>query len=776
MDIERTLAYLTLEEKLRMLSGDGMWHTYGVGELPRVRMSDGPNGLRMTEGGASAVPATCYPTLGMLACSWDPALCYNVGAAIGREATAMGVNLLLAPALNIKRHPLGGRNFEYFSEDPYLSGVLAKAYVAGVQSTGVGATIKHFAANNQEYKRMYSDSVIDARALHEIYLKPFRIALEAQPCAVMTAYNKLNGSYCSQNRELLSDILRKKWGYQGAVISDWGGVHDRVAALKAGLDIAMPDSLGLFEAQLKDGLQCGDITEAQIDDALRRILKLTDDVYLEPYGDYDVESHDKISYNAAAASVVLLKNTDGFLPLTKNMKVAVVGELAENAPYQGGGSAQVSALKSFAPLDAFNTRAIDVTYFRGYSATEQKKNVKLAAEAVAGTADCDAVIVYVGQPAPCEGTDRETLDLPPEQDRLIGELTASGRRVVAVVCSAGPVRMPWVNRVYSIVYAGLAGSNGALAAVDVLYGRINPCGKLAETFPVDLSDLGANFTTSDSVYRESLFVGYRYYDAIEKRVLFPFGYGLSFSDITYDKVEIRRTGDADFDVAITLSNRSVRDANEIVQVYVSDNTGRVLCAKKQLAGYRKVFVEGLTSATTVIHVGKSAFEFFDVERDRFSVPDGEFSIMVASSSTEIRSRTPVKVNGDFFRHRPAPPVYSTPLRANITDDDFAELYGSPLPAPEPPPQKGEFTLDCCINDIKSTLAGRIARRIALKRAKAVGPHNSPEYKAFVASAMFTPLSAVCAMSDGAMSLSAAKGLVEMANGKFFKGLKLILSK
>lgn len=370
LNIEKTLGALTVEEKLRMLVGDDMWHTFGAAELPRVRMSDGPCGLRMTDGGPSALPATLFPTPSMLANSWDPALLYDVGAAIGAEATAVGVNLLLAPGLNIKRTPLCGRNFEYYSEDPYLSGTLGKAFVSGVQSTGVGACVKHFAANNTETLRMYSDSVVDARALNEIYLKPFEIALEAKPAAVMCAYNKLNGEYCSQNAHLLKTILRERFGYNGITLSDWGAVRDRAAALAAGLDLEMPYNAFSYD-DLAYALDSGDITERDIDGALGRLLGLIDDVYLEPYGDFDADAHDRLAYFAAASSIVMLKN-DGILPLTKDMKIAVVGEYAECAPLQGGGSSHVTPLRSVSPLEAFSHRGIDIAYYRGYSADKKK--------------------------------------------------------------------------------------------------------------------------------------------------------------------------------------------------------------------------------------------------------------------------------------------------------------------------------------------------------------------------------------------------------------------
>ncbi|MDE5593760.1 MAG: beta-glucosidase [Clostridiales bacterium] len=764
LDIEKTLAYLTLEEKLRMLSGDGMWHTFGTGELPRLRMADGPNGLRMTSGAnvAAAVPATCFPTPCMLANSWDAALCYSVGAAIGREATALGVNVLLAPALNIKRNPLGGRNFEYLSEDPLLAGELGKAIVAGVQSTGVGACVKHFAANSQESLRMYSDSIVDERALREIYLKPFEIAMQAQPAAVMCAYNKLNGTYCSENEFLLKTILRDTWKFDGVVLSDWGAVHDRAKALKAGLDLAMPCSDDEYYDSLVAALDGGEITEEDIDASLARILRLIDDRYLEPYGDIDGDMHERVAYNAAAASLILLKNENEMLPLTKNMKVAVCGEYFTSAPIQGGGSSHVTALKDITPLSAFIQRAIDVKYVDDY------------ADAVEQTENCDAVIVYAGQPTPTEGIDRETLCLSIKQDNLITELTTAGRKVIVVLCSAGPVLMPWINRVQAVLYAGLNGECGALAAVDALYGRINPCGRLAETFPLLHDDFGADFGGSRAVYRESIFVGYRYYDSVEKPVLFPFGHGLSFCDVRYGDVHVKRRDDDGFDVTVALTNLSARDAYETVQVYVSDCTGRIMCAKKQLAGYAKVFVEGQTTTTATVRLNKSAFEFFNEQAKAFDVCDGQYKIIVAASATDIKSEISVKVNGNFFGHSNT--QYIKPNRAAVTDAEFERIYGAPLPKEDERPKRGSFTLDCCVDDIKDTFIGKIVKHVVMRRAKAVGAVGSVEYKAFIASATFTPLYAVSAMSDGDMPLSTAKGIVEMANGHFFKGLKTILKK
>ena len=771
LDIDKTLAYLDADEKLRMLTGDGMWHTFGVGELPRVRMSDGPNGLRMSVGG-SPVPATCFPTSSMLANSWDLALLYTVGSAIGKEATAMGANLLLAPGVNIKRSPLGGRNFEYFSEDPLLSGELGKAYISGVQSTGVGACVKHFAANNQEERRMYSDSVVEPRSLHDLYLRPFRIALQAQPAAVMCAYNKLNGEYCSQNEYLLKTVLRDMWNFKGVTLSDWGAVRDRVAALKAGLDLEMPDSLGIFEADLKDAYEHGEITDDMLNAALRRILEMTDEVYLEPYGDFDSDAHDRLSYNAAAASAVLLKNDDGFLPLTKDMTVVVCGELARNCPIQGCGSSHVTELKSRSPLDAFGLRAIDVTYFRGYS-SNRKESAKLTEEAVSGAEGADAVIVYAGVPAPAEGVDRKSLELPPEQNALIAALTAAGHRVVVVLCTPGPVLMPWLHRVRAVIYSGLNGQSGAVAAADIIYGRINPRGKLAETFPAaehELSDFGA----LRAVYRESLFVGYKYYDKTGAPVLFPFGHGLSFSDIEYAGTAVVRRDDG-FDVTITLHNRSARDAYEIVQVYTSDCTGRVLCPVKQLAGFSKVFVEGQTTTSVTIKLPHDIFSFYNIETGGSSISDGAYKILVGASAADIKSETTVHVNGDYAGKQSYPDCYAD-LTKPVTDADFEELYGGPIPPETPRPSRGEHTLDSCIDDIKSSLGGFIIRRVALSRAKSIGEPHSPEHEAAIKATLETPLSAVASMSDGAISPATVRALVDLANGKYLRGIKRFFKK
>lgn len=785
LDIDKIVNELSTDDKLRLLSGDGAWHTYGAGggKLPRVRMADGPCGVRLSSGiSTSAVPATCFPAPAMLANSWDTALLYDVGAAIGGEATALGVNLLLAPGLNIKRNPLGGRNFEYYSEDPYLSGALGKAFVSGVQSTGVGACVKHLAANNCETRRMYSDSVIDERALRELYIKPFEIALEAEPAAVMTAYNKLNGEYCSQNKHLIKDILRDELGYCGVTVSDWGGVHDRVAALEAGLDLEMPDSLGRSFSALKAALERGELDMATVDKSVRRILALIDNVYLEPCGELEADEHDKLCYNAAADGIVLLKNADALLPLTKDMKVAVVGAYAECAPICGGGSAHVTPLHSQSFLDAFKQRAVNVDYYAGYTASgenDAEKDAELFDQALRGARSADAVIVFAGVPAPSEGVDRQSMALPRNQNRLISAL-AKTKKTAVVLCVPGPVEMPWVREVRSVVYSGLNGQAGALAAVDVLYGRINPRGRLAETFPVGTAEFGNDFPGSDlncdeALYRESLFVGYKYFDAIKRSVLFPFGHGLSYSDITYDGIKLQRTAADDFVVSVTLTNNSVRDGYETVQIYVADATGKILSPVKQLAAFRKVFVEGETTVTAVLDLKKSAFSFYSAKRGGWFISSGAHKIIVAASACDVKGEVTVELEGNFADAEQYPDAYSAPVRERISDADFAALYNRPFPDPAPRPQKGEYTLDCRLWDMRKRFAAKLAIRAAKKQAAELFPDgDKTACDAFMASVLHTPLYAIAEMSDGAMSLETAQGIVDMCNGKFFAGLKRII--
>lgn len=774
LDKEKLLKYFTVEEKLRMLSGDGMWHTFGAADLPRVRMADGPTGLRPCEDGMPAPPCTCYPVAGMLANSWDTALLYNVGAEIGREATAIGVNLLLAPGINIKRNPFGGRNFEYYSEDPLLSGVLGKAFVNGVQSTGVGATLKHFAANNCETNRMYSDSIIDERTLREIYLKPFEIAVTAKPAAIMCAYNKVNGEYACENAKLLRNVLRDEWNYDGVTVSDWGAVHNRVKSLNAGLDLEMPDSLGLHTARLKAAYDSGELTDEILNQAVSRILELVDNVYLEPCGDNDAEEHDRVSYNAAVESVTLLKNDSGLLPLTKDMRVAVVGDIATDYPIQGGGSSHVTALKAPSPLDAFSARGIEVSYFKGFG-NDPKQASSLKDEALSGAVGCDAVIVYAGGETSTEGCDRTSLSLPDSQNELITALTLAGHRVIVMLCVPGPCEMPWAKRVRAIVYNGLCGQNSALAGVDVLYGRVNPRGKLAETFPVRAEDAPSQPPKGDvAAYTECGLVGYRYYDTSCKRALFPFGHGLSFSNISYDNMRVKRLPGNNFEVDVTLGNNSVRDAYEIVQVYVSNRTGRIFCPEKQLAGFAKVLVEGESSTVAVINIGADAFKFFDTQTKSYRTCDGEFAIMAAASSTDVRKQITVKIDGDYKSTQAVPDCYSAFRPDVITVADFENFTG--VTVPQESKRQKPFTLENCVADLKKTLVGKIVSRVIKNRAKAAGAVGSPEYNAFYANAMTTPLSSSSIMSEGALPPGVATGIVHFANKKFIKGVKSCLSR
>jgi beta-glucosidase len=569
MDAADIVAGLTLEQKVSLCLGADFWHTVAVDGAPAVTMSDGPHGLRKQTGEFldPSEPATCFPTASCLAGSWDTGLIGEVGAALGQETRALGVDLLLGPGVNIKRHPLGGRNFEYYSEDPYLSGRLAAAMIDGIQSVGAGACVKHFAANNQETRRMTASSDVDERTLREIYLPAFEyVVATAEPWAVMTAYNRLNDEYTSHDHWLLTQVLRQEWGFTGLVVSDWGAVHDRVAALRAGLDLEMPPAHGLSDRALLDAVRSGDLDERVIDEAVTRVVRLSEKAPRGAAPSLDGDGHHALARRAAAESMVLLKNEDDLLPLTAT-RIAVVGE--RYPAFQGGGSSQVNPLRTDDPLAELAAALPDATF------TDDP-------------AQADVVVALLGLPegTESEGHDRADIDLPDDQVELLRGL-AGRAPIVAVVCTGGVVRTStWDICARAILQAGLAGQAAGGAIADVLTGRVNPSGKLTETIPVRLRDCPAylNFPgEEDHVrYGEGVFVGYRGYDESGTVVGYPFGHGLSYTSFAYSDLEA-----ADRSVSCTITNTGDRVGAEIVQLYVGDPVARVRRPPRELKGFAR---------------------------------------------------------------------------------------------------------------------------------------------------------------------------------------------
>ncbi|MFF5625332.1 glycoside hydrolase family 3 C-terminal domain-containing protein [Microbacterium sp. NPDC012755] len=661
---------LTLEEKASLTSGADFWTTKAIDRagIPSIMMTDGPHGLRKQAGGtdhlglASSVPATCFPPAVGIGSSWDPELIERVGAAIGVEAAIEDVAVVLGPGINIKRSPLCGRNFEYFSEDPIVSGVLGAASVRGVQSQGVGTSLKHFAANNQEFDRMRSSSDVDPRPLREIYLRGFeRVVKDAAPWTVMCSYNRLNGVWTSEDPWLLTSVLRDEWGFDGLVVSDWGAVNDRVAGVAAGLDLEMPASGGRTDAQLVAAVRAGELAESVLDTAASRAIDLVRKSERRPVvaGPLDVDAHHALAREAAGRSIVLLKNDGGVLPLSPSQKVAVIGAFAAEPRFQGAGSSLINPTRVDAALDALRAVAGDaVSYAPGFAveggaiAASGRSAEELRAEAVSAASSAEVAVVFLGLPAAeeSEGFDREHIDLPAAQLALLDAVLEVNPNTVVMLSNGGVVALPFADRVPAIVESWLLGQAGGSAVADVLYGTVNPSGKLTETVPVRLEDTPSygNFPGEFGHvrYGEGLLVGYRWYDAKGLDVTFPFGFGLSYTTFAYGEATASVTESGDIAVSFALTNTGDRDGREVAQVYVSLAGSIAQRAPRELKAFSSVELAAGETRTVEVVVRREDLAYWDIRVDRFVVEGGEYTVEVAASSRDIRSTVAVAVEGD----------------------------------------------------------------------------------------------------------------------------------
>ncbi|MGW0902867.1 glycoside hydrolase family 3 C-terminal domain-containing protein [Streptomyces sp. NPDC002853] len=690
LDIPALLAALTQEEKVSLLDGSDFWRTQPVDRLgiASVMVSDGPHGLRkQPENGDhlglfASVPATCFPPAAGLASSWDVELLGRVGKALGRECRAERVSVLLGPGLNMKRSPLCGRNFEYFSEDPLLAGELGAAWVSGLQSQGVGASLKHFAANNQETDRMTVSAEIDERTLREIYLPAFEaVVTKAQPWTVMSSYNKVNGTYAAESRKLLTEILRREWGFEGLVVSDWGGVDNRPATLAAGLDLEMPASGGAGGGAILDALEAGELTEDEVDVAVTRLLTLVDrsltTLAAEPAGaPFDADAHHALAREAAAASAVLLKNEGALLPLDPDSggTVAVIGEFARTPRYQGSGSSQVSPTRLDNALDALRA-ALDgrrkVSFAPGYVIESEQADPALVAEAVRAAAGAEVAVLFLGLPPSyeCEGFDRAHMDLPAHQIELLHAVADANPRVVVVLSNGSVVTLaPWQDRAPAVLETWLLGQAGGSAVADLLLGAASPSGKLAETLPVRYENgptVGAFPGEFGSVrYTEGLHIGYRWYDAHRLPVAYPFGHGLSYTTFAYRDLTatVRADGaDPQVEVSLTITNTGDRVGTETVQLYVTDPEASVHRPEQELRAFARVTLEPGHSAPVTLTLGRRAFAYWHERAGRWAVEGGEFGLRVGASSRDIRLEATVELTGD------APAI---PLRTDSTAEQW----------------------------------------------------------------------------------------------------------
>lgn len=730
MKYQDIISQLTLEEKAGLCSGFDFWHLEIVERLgiPSIMVSDGPHGLRKQQGKGDhlglneSIPATCFPTAATVSSSWDRSLVRRMGEALGEEARSERVSVLLGPGTNIKRSPLCGRNFEYFSEDPYLAGEMAAAYINGVQSKGVGTSLKHFAVNNQETRRDISDSVLDERTLREIYLTPFERAVrEAQPWTVMAAYNLLNGVYCAENKRLLDDILRKEWGFKGIVVTDWGAENDRVEGIKAGQNLEMPACDGINDAKLVQAVRSGALEESVLDESLDAILDLiyrAAKVLDENHGPYDKEAHHALAREIARESMVLLKNEDQILPVSAGEKIAVIGAMARSPRYQGAGSSKINPTQVDNAFDGLLAEGISATYSPGYYKNTDSVDAGLIDLACRAAEKADKVLLFAGltESYESEGYDRAHMRLPENQNELIRAVTRVNPNTAVILAGGSPVEMPWADDVKAILNSYLGGQASGSAVADLLTGKANPSGKLAETYPMQLEDTPCygNYPGEGrtALYREGIYVGYRYYDKAQKEVRFPFGFGLSYTQFKYSALKLSsREMDDEKELKVTFKVKNTGDVDgaEVAQVYVSDAESTVYKAPQELKGFEKIFLRAGEEKQVTITLDRRAFAYYDVDLNDWNVEDGVYHIFVAASSRDVRLKGSVKVHPAHpaqIRDRSSvlPSYYSGNVQ-NVSDAEFEQLIGRSIP-PKALPEGTVFDINSTLADADNTRWGR----------------------------------------------------------------------
>ncbi|MCB9421732.1 MAG: glycoside hydrolase family 3 C-terminal domain-containing protein [Ardenticatenaceae bacterium] len=787
-DIQSILHNLTLEEKAAFCSGLNYWYLRPVDRLgvPSIMVTDGPHGLRKqlgdpTQVGLSeAAPATCFPTASALAATWNRDLIHQVGVALGEECRQEKVSVILGPGVNIKRSPLGGRNFEYFSEDPYLTGEIAKNYINGVQSQGVGTSLKHYAANNQETRRMTADSVVDERALREIYLAGFETAVkQSQPWTVMCSYNRINGVYASDNKTLMTDILKEEWGHEGLVVTDWSAMNDRIAALKAGVDLEMPGPAEASIDKIVTAVNSGELDEAVLDTAVARILTLIskgEPILAADYA-YDADAHHALARRTAGEAAVLLKNDGGILPLPANKKIALIGRFAKQPRYQGAGSSFMTPTRLDNLYDELAKLVGEETlsYAPGYTETGDAADETLIQEALTAAQDADVIVICAGltNMYEIEALDRQHMKLPAGHDALIQRLAAAQQNVVVVLSNGAPVEMPWVNDVPAILEGYLGGQAGAGAIADILTGQVNPSGKLAETFPIRLADTPAQPFPAGPLtveYRESVYVGYRYYDTANVATLFPFGHGLSYTAFVYSDLAITPAEDGAI-ISFKIKNSGQTAGKEIAQLYVRDVEATIFRPDKELKGFVKIELEPREETEVTLTLDHRAFAFYDVPGRNWVVEAGEFEILVGASSQDIRLTASLALDGrgvvSPVNKEKLAAYYDITAKTAFSQADFAALLGRPVP-PNQQPRKGTYTLTTSIGDLRDSFLGRQLYKAAKKEAgKTIVDTDDPIVNKIVeVSINEAPLRSFGA----ALSPSQVDGLLLLLNGRYFKGL------
>ena len=779
------IAKLNLEQKCALLSGAGTFTTRGCPKagVPSITLSDGPNGVRKQAGAADhlglnpSVPATCFPTAATVACSWDPALGEEIGRAMGEEAAAQEVAVLLGPGLNTKRSPLCGRNFEYFSEDPYLSGKMAAAYVRGIQSEGIAACPKHFAVNSQELRRMASDSVLDERTLRELYLTGFEIVVkEAAPKTIMSSYNLVNGTYANENAHLLQDILRRDWGFSGAVVTDWGGSNDHALGVKNGSTLEMPAPGGDAVRELLAAVQSGKITEADVDARLDELLTLvldTSAAVQKHSRSFDADAHHALARRAAAESAVLLKNDGGILPLAAGAKVAVIGDFAETPRYQGAGSSAVNSIKVDTLLDCLAQSGLQCAGFAAGFDRQGRPDAAKKAQAVALAQKADTVLLCLGldEIKESEGLDRVDMKLADNQIELLQAVEQANPNTVVVLNAGASLETPWLAHCRALVYGALGGQAGAGAMVDVLTGKVNPGGKLAETWanayeetPAKDNFAGAGRTVQ---YREGLYVGYRYYQTAGVPVAFPFGYGLSYTSFAYS--DLKATADS---VTLTVTNTGARDGAEIVQVYIAKPGAEIFRPAQELKAFARVPLAAGESRTVTLPLDDKAFRYWNTRTDGWEIEGGRYEVRVGASSADIRLTAEADICGtnapDPYAGK-ALPHYRSGSVQNVPDAEWEALLGHPIPQ-----DKVKIDRNMTLGELNHSRSplGWLIWAVLTALLNASFKKGKPDLNVLFQYNM--PLRALAKMTSGAISMGMVDGIVMELQGFWIIGLVRVI--
>ncbi len=778
MNIQEIVGQMTLEEKAALLTGEGTWYVKNAPRLgfEKMMMSDGPHGLRKQEaqgdnlGIYDSIVSVCFPSASLMACSFDRKAFAKLGETLGNECAAENVAVLLGPGINMKRSPLCGRNFEYLSEDPFLAGELAAEYVNGVQRKGVGTSVKHFAANNQEYKRMLISSVVDERTLREIYLYAFEIVVKkANPWTIMASYNKINGTYATENEWLLNHVLRDEWGYDGFVVTDWGASNDRVAGLKAGNDLEMPTSMDHNTKKILAAVSSGELDEAVIDRAVARILNIALRHQEQVVKDavYDRDADHSVARELAESSMVLLKNEADILPLTPSAKIAFIGEFAAKPRYQGGGSSHINAYQVVSAVEAAKETGLNVTYAQGYRIGDTVPDRELTAQAVQAAKGADAAVVFVGLTdlEESEGYDRKTLDLPAVHNAIVTAVAAVQPNTVVVLHAGAPVLMPWLSRVKGVLCAYLGGEACGEAVVNLLLGNRCPSGKLAETYPLALSDTpAANYfpgNTRTVEYREGPYIGYRYYDKVQKDVLFEFGYGLSYTTFEYANLTVSskelKSGQP-LTVELNVKNTGKRDSAEVVQIYVQPPEEGVFHPVRTLCGFEKVWIRAGETAHVSIELPPRSFEYYHVGEHRWCAQPGIYTIHAAASSRDLRLRTAVSLTGEGAQspyEAAWMPAYFSGKITDVPDGEFEALLGHAVPDGELPADY-RFTVNDCLYDARHTKWGRRLMKVAKKIC-------GEKYAVLLEAVVTAPVRAIVSMAPGKIGPEDAQAIADLMN-------------